>query len=133
MQACYFLSRHTPLPAVSAELQNLRSSLTEEQVEERTSELVCQVCLSLLSTIAQEQEQDSSPCSACHAACGQVTEAQARLAELKGTGGKPVVTTAQRTAIEEAFRINLDHWARRRRMFRTIWRVPFPIPRLRGG
>ena len=62
-----------------------------------------------------------------------MAEAEARLAELKGAGGKPVVTTAQRTAVEEAFRINLDHWARRRRMFRAIWRVPSPVPRLRGG
>ncbi|BDA43751.1 Homologous-pairing protein 2 homolog [Coccomyxa sp. Obi] len=49
----------------------------------------------------------------------QWEEANAKLATLKSS--TKLVTAAERSAVEKAFAEAMDHWAKRKRMFRSIW------------
>ncbi|CAL8468300.1 g7840 [Coccomyxa elongata] len=49
----------------------------------------------------------------------QWEEASAKLATLKSTA--KLVTAAERSAVEKAFAEAMDQWAKRKRMFRSIW------------
>lgn len=60
--------------------------------------------------------------------CMQWEEASAKLATLKSTA--KLVTAAERSAVEKAYAEALDHWAKRRRMFRSIWCVCLKTSRI---
>ena len=49
----------------------------------------------------------------------QMHQAEAKLRELR-SGGK-LVTAEERAAVERAFLAAADAWAKRKRMFRSIW------------
>ena len=51
----------------------------------------------------------------------QWEDTNARLAPLKSS--TKLVTNAERQAVEKAFSDAMDHWAKRKRMFKAIWFV----------